>query len=138
MPVNPDPKQSKRHAAVPEQRVDGHFFPRDALPQHVVGEGRQAKQRLQDGVHVASVAQVGEAAIQVTNNTALRQVKGFNPRGSTNTTVCNQLKQLETVRLCPSCLRVVARSCSPLGCSYPCRGGCGWANVEGLCLFQPP
>lgn len=50
---------------VPEQCVYGHFFPRDALPQHVIGEGRQAKQRLQDGVHVAGVAQVGESEMQV-------------------------------------------------------------------------
>lgn len=62
----PDPNQKKKKSTiVPEQCVDGHFFPRDALPQHVIGEGRQAEQRLQDGVHVTSVAQVGESAIEV-------------------------------------------------------------------------
>lgn len=46
---------------VPEQCIDGHFLPRDALPQHVIGEGREAEEGLQDGVHIASVAQVGES-----------------------------------------------------------------------------
>ena len=50
----------KEPKVIPEQCIDGHLLPRDALPQHVVGEGREAEERLQDGVHVAGVAEVGE------------------------------------------------------------------------------
>lgn len=51
-------------ADVPEQGVDGHLLPRDALLQHVIGERGEAEEGLQDGVHVAGVAQVGEATTQ--------------------------------------------------------------------------
>lgn len=50
-------------SAVPQQRIDGQLLPWDALPQHVAGEGREAEEGLQDGVHVASVAQVGKPVI---------------------------------------------------------------------------
>ena len=46
---------------VPEQCIDGHFLPWDALLQHVIGEGGEAEQGLQDGIHVASVAKVRES-----------------------------------------------------------------------------
>lgn len=52
---------SPRPNVVPEQRIDGDLLPRDALPQHVIGEGGEAEEGLQDGVHVAGVAQVGES-----------------------------------------------------------------------------
>lgn len=46
---------------VPEKCIDGHLLPWDALPQHVMGEGGKAEEGLQDGIHVASVAKVGES-----------------------------------------------------------------------------
>ena len=45
---------------VPEQCVDGHLFPGDALSQHVSGERGEAEQGLQNGVHVACVSQIGK------------------------------------------------------------------------------
>lgn len=65
----------QKFSIVPKQCVDGHFFPRNALPQHVIGEGRQAKERLQDGVHVTSVAQVGESVMKVTNRQMVTLIK---------------------------------------------------------------
>lgn len=48
---------------VPEQGIDGHFLPQDAVPQDIVGEGGEAEEGLQDGIHIASVAKVGKPKV---------------------------------------------------------------------------
>lgn len=48
---------------VPEQCIDGHLLPRNALLQHVIGKGGEAEEGLQDGIHVAGVSQVRKSAI---------------------------------------------------------------------------
>lgn len=50
---------------LPEQGINRHLLPWDALLQHVIGERGEAEEGLQDGVHVASVAQVGKSANKV-------------------------------------------------------------------------
>lgn len=48
---------------VPEQGIDGHFLPRDVIPQYIIGEGGEAEEGLQDGIHIASVAKVGKSKV---------------------------------------------------------------------------
>lgn len=52
---------------LPEQCINRHLLPWDTLLQHVIGEGGEAEEGLQDGVHVAGVAQVGKSAVHKLN-----------------------------------------------------------------------
>lgn len=99
---------------VPEQCIDGHLLPWDALPQHVIGERGEAEEGLQDGIHVASVAQVGESV--------KHEWKNLHNGWQKTLGLCQELQRHDTAHL---------------AYSYPCSGVWGWVKVEGLCLFQP-
>lgn len=53
------------NSSLPEQGVGWDLLPWDSLLQQIIGERWQAEKRLEDGVHVTRVAQVGESAAKM-------------------------------------------------------------------------